>query len=367
MSLIPFGIGCIIFLMKSTMKKTEAKKRATIKDVAVMAGVTTATVSFVLNNTPGQTISEATRAHVLECANKLSYRKHYLASSIRSGTSRTIALVSTYKRSHLYFLDFINGVMKEAEETDYGVLICPNHPVGEQARCIRYYLEGRIEGVIFISSAHSEQSALESDFIQMFRRFSVPFVVIYGYTDEPDVSYIKSDMYTDGLTACRLLLQNGCRRIGYIGALSKDNTAAYQPQTEIDRISGYKDALAEAGLRETVMHLPRNFRDADYEALLQQFRQADLDGYVVCWGTYGIQLLTALHLLGKRVPQEIKVIALDSLPYLDHIDPPLTAMSLPFFEMAQAGTRVLLDMLKNPEAPAVRKSFPSQLERRASV
>ncbi len=360
-------ISCIILFMNNINKKAECKRRATIKDVALMAGVTTATVSFVLNNTPGQTISEATRAHVIECANALNYRRHYLASSIRSGTSRTIALVSTYKRSHLYFLDFINGVIKEAEENDYGVLICPNNPVGKQASCIRFYLEGRIEGVIFISSAHSEQRSMENEFIEMFRRFSVPFVVLYGYTEETDVSYIKSDMYADGRAACQLLLRSGCRRIGYIGALNKDNSTVYQPKTEIDRLNGYKDAIKEAGFEEHVLHLPRNFRDADDEALIRQFLHDDLDGYVVCWGTYGVQLLWLLNRLGKRVPQDVKVIALDSLPYLDSVEPPLTAMSLPFFEMAQAGTRVLLDKLKNPDMPAVCQRFSSHLEKRVSV
>ncbi len=89
-------------------------------------------------------------------------------------------------------------------------LICPSHPAGEQASCIQYYMEGRIDGVIFISSAHSEQNFMESDYIEMFQRHAIPFVVIYGYTNEPGVSYIKSDMYRDGLAACHLLLENGC-------------------------------------------------------------------------------------------------------------------------------------------------------------
>ncbi len=157
------------------------------------------------------------------------------------------------------------------------------------------------------------------------------------------------------------------QRIGYVGALSKDNLSVYQPKTEVDRLNGYRDAMKAAGLPETVLYLPRNFHNQDYGALLKRLQAANLDGCIACWGTYGVQLLTALRAIGKRVPEDVKVIALDSLPYLDQIDPPLTAMSLPFFEMAQAGTKALLAMLRKPETPAVREFFHSRLEIRNSV
>lgn len=354
--------------MNNKNAKSSEKKRVTIKDVAQMAGVTPSTVSFVLNNTPGQTISEATRAHVLECAKKLNYRRHYLASSIRWGQSRTLAVVSMYKKNYLYFLDFINGVLKEADEAGYGVLICPGQEVDERASCVRYFQEGRIDGVLFISSAHSEQKSLEPDFIKLFHRFGIPFVVVYGYTDLPEVNAIKSDLYADGLAACQLLLRQGCARVGFVAALDKDNRSPYQPRTEADRIRGYQDALAEVGRPSRLLRFPRNFHDPDYEAVLGALREADCDGYVVCWATYGLQLLAALKALGKRVPTDVKVIALDSLPYLDYMaEPPLTAMSLPFYDMAREGTKTLIGQLSGKGASVIKKSFSSRLEMRGSV
>lgn len=343
------------------------KKRVTIKDVAQLAGVAPSTVSFVLNGTKGQTISLETRERIFRCVEQLGYRPNYSASRIRSGSAKTIGVVATYKVNSLYFLDLINGIMEEANRAGYAVMICPPSGKESESPCLNYYLEGRIDGIVFISSAHSEEKSRECDYIALFCKHHIPFTVLYGYTDFPGVGYANTHFYEDGRRACSLLIERGCRRICYIGPLDKDNRSLYMPQTERDRIDGYADAMNAAGLPARVLHFPRDFHAGDYGALVQTVRDAGADGFVTCWATYGLQMLSLLRDAGLGVPGDVRVIALDSLPYLQHTSPPLSAMRMPFREMAQYGTRVLLKLLADGTYEPVSKRFDAILEIRGSV
>ena len=154
------------------------KKRVTIKDVAQLAGVAPSTVSFVLNGTKGQTISLETRERIFRCVEQLGYRPNYSASRIRSGSAKTIGVVATYKVNSLYFLDLINGIMEEANRAGYAVMICPPSGKESESPCLNYYLEGRIDGIVFISSAHSEEKSRECDYIALFCKHHIPFTVL---------------------------------------------------------------------------------------------------------------------------------------------------------------------------------------------
>lgn len=344
-------------------------KRVTIKDVAKLAGVSPSTVSFVLNKSKGQSISEETKKRIRQSVEQLGYRPNYYASNIRKGKSKTIGVVTTYRVNYIYFLDLINGVIEEANEHGYGVVICPRpenrDDVGDSF--LTYYQEGRIDGVVFISSAHSEEKSHECDYISIFRKHNIPFSVIYGYTDFPGVCYAHTNFYEDGRRACELLLKRGCKRVTYIGALDKDNRSLYMPQTERDRMEGYIGAMQAAGLPHEIIHLPRDFHINDYDALVRDIADNETDGYVTNWATYGLQLLTVLKDAGKRVPDDVRVVALDSLPYLNHTSPPLTAMRMPFYEMARFGTEMLIGQLKDKGFVPMSKRFDATLEMRTST
>lgn len=346
----------------------QTKRRVTIKDVAELANVAPSTVSFVLNNAKGQSISDETKMRVLHCVQQLGYHRNHSASSIRSGSAKTIGLVTSYRIHSLNFLDLINGVMEEASQGGYGVLICPDQREDEKAHTvIQYYLEGRIDGVVFISSAHSEEKSRECDFISLFQKHSVPFSIVYGYTNFPGICYANTDFFSDGKKATQLLIQKGAKRIAYIGALDKDNASLYMPQTERDRLSGYTAAIEEAGIPRIVSHFPRDFHALSYTSLIDQVKEMRADGFVCCWATYGLQLLSLLYQAGYSVPGDARIIALDSLPYLDYTTPPLSAIRLPFREMAKSGADMLMQQLHNPEYTPEKRHYGGILEMRASL
>lgn len=342
-------------------------KRATIKDVANLAGVSPSTVSFVLNNTKGQKISENTRKKILQCVELLGYRPHYSATHIRARKSQTIAILSSYRIQSLYFLDLIDGIFSAANSAGYGLLVCQSNRDSEPRQCIDYFNEGRIDGVVFISSAHSEEKSMESQYIDCFQRNHIPFTVVYGYTHIDGVCYSNTNFYADGKNACRLLIEHGARSIHYIGSLDKYGRQPYLPKTEQDRMNGYIDAMRESGLSPKISFLPRDFRSEEHASLIQQTINAPADAFITCWATFGLQVLSLLNQIGKRVPQDVRVIALDTLPYLEYTTPSLSAIRMPFREMAYYATTMLLKQLHGENIQSCSRAFDGEIEIRNSI
>lgn len=345
----------------------ENGKRATIREVAAMANVAQSTVSFVLNNTKGQRISEETRQRVLSCAQALGYRPHYLARSIRSGSPKTLGVVSTYRVNSLYFLSMMNGVIDAANEDEYAVLICPGFSQHDQSTFVQYFQDERIDGVVFISSAHSEEKSHEKEFIELFQKHDIPFSAVYSYTQEPSVHYATVDCYQDSYNACDLLLQRGCKRVVYIGSMDKSGLSVYHPATEREHERGYAERMAQAGLSANILHFSRRFMAEDRNQVLALLKDLNPDGLIGCWATFGIQLIDACQQLGFKVPRDVRIISLDSLPYLDVFHPSLSTIRLPFYEMAYQGTRMLIRQLIGTDAPPELLKISGFLEEREST
>lgn len=349
------------------------KQSITIKEVAQKSGVSPSTVSFVLNNTEGQSIPEHTRKKILETVAELKYIPNYMARNIRNKQSKTIGVVTSYNVKYLYFLDMLDGILSISENNGYSIIICGNKKGAENQELsfIRYFMENRIDGLIFISSAHSEASSNESKYIELFKRYEIPYVVIYGYTSDKETSYVNMDFFQNSYDACKHLFDQGCKEIAYIAPLDKNGIEKYSPRTERDRISGYVESLSIIGKKESdknVIFLPRDFRKNDYASILRFFQENNqIDGIVACWASYGMQVLNVARDLNIKIPDDLRVIALDSLPYLQHTYPGLTSMRLPFFEIAQKGTEILILKLSGESNDSLKLSISSELVIREST
>ena len=322
-------------------------KKPTIRDVAALAGVAPSTVSFVLNRTKGPRISAGTQKAVLRAAAELNYVPQYMASVMRSGTSRTIGMVACYDMERMYFQDLITGIVTAARAEGYGVLICDGPGQTGQPDFLQYHQSGRIDGVVFLASAHSEWSRDEDELIAALRENGVPFVTVYGHTRLPGVEYVTIDFYQCGFAACEHLLARGVRRPGYLAPLDWRDEAPFSPRTELDKQQGYADALARAGGGQPhVYHLPRSFdgprRDQVREQLRRAVEEDRVDGFVTCWATYGLQLISLAGELGWRIPDGFRINSLGDRPYPRCTVPSLSSMHLPFHDIAVRATRDLI-------------------------
>jgi LacI family transcriptional regulator len=322
-------------------------KRVTIRDVAARAGVAPSTVSFVLNGKRGPRISAETRQLVLTAADELNYVPQYMASLMRTGTAKTIGVVALYDMERMYFQDMITGIVAAARAEDHGVLNCSGTEHRGQPDYLQYHQSGRIDGVVFLASAHTESNNAEDDLIQQLREHRVPFVTVYGHTRQPGVEYVNIDFYQCGYAACEHLLTGGVQRPGYLAPLDWQGVAPFRPRTELDKQQGYTDALRKLSDHEPrVYYLPRSFegeRKDEVRAILRKAVEQDrIDAFVTCWATYGMQLISVANEMGWRVPEDLRIISLDTIPYLDYTVPSLSSMQLPFRSIAVRATQDLI-------------------------
>lgn len=176
-------------------------KRVTLRDVALEAGVAPATVSYVINNTPGQTIRPATRERVQQAIKKLGYIPDTNARTMRGGKSMCIGVVISKDLAVPRFAQTLNGIQKGLDAAGYSVMLCTNKTNEDGNRdFIRAYLERRIDGVIFLGR---DNEGPDRASLKEVRQKKIPFV-IYDCQMKPGV-YSSVDLDYEGGT--RLLLE----------------------------------------------------------------------------------------------------------------------------------------------------------------
>ena len=149
-------------------------KRVTLKDIATAAGVTTATVSYVLNDTPGQKIAPETRERVLKAARERSYVPNSAARTLRARRSQCVGVVAKKNLAVPRFSQTIRGIQSRLEDIGYNLLLCTNKvKKGGLSDYLIAYLEGRVDGIIFLGKDNVGPSA---ESVEVIERERVPFV-----------------------------------------------------------------------------------------------------------------------------------------------------------------------------------------------
>ena len=126
-------------------------KKATIKDVAKEAGVSISVVSYILNNTPGQSFTDETRKRVISAAKKLNYTPNYIAKGMRSRRSMNIGIVLYWNISDVIVNEMLKGISKITEKYDYNIVLCLPSENKNQFSYIDAFKQRQVDGIIFVS------------------------------------------------------------------------------------------------------------------------------------------------------------------------------------------------------------------------
>ena len=335
-------------------------RRITSQDVADRAGVSSTTVSFVLNDVKEANISEETRRRVLLAAEELEYVPDAAAQALASGRTQTIGMVfRTYSHStaDLAHMQILQGLMEIASQSGIRLLI---DAVNEEEGTADFYVtlsrNKRIDGLI-LSDPRVDDQALYSLMSDGFP------LVLLGRLPDVQVSWVEFANRSGARMAVEHLLAQGHTRIGFVGY-------APLPYTGVaERLRGYKDALAEAAIPfdETLV------RYGDYDAgtgfaatttLLELI--APPTAIFVSSDIMAFAALAAIRAYGLRIPDDIAVVGFDDHPMAKYAAPPLTTVRLPFEEMGRQAGKMLLDQLLHAGAPGREVELAGELIVRAS-
>lgn len=309
---------------------TKPARGATRDDVAKLAGVSSAVVSYVVNEGP-RPVAEATRAKVLAAIDKLGYRPNAAARSLTMGRSDLVGLIVPDVRNP-YFAALAQAIEVEARAEGVNLVLAQGM-TGGLAPLIESLRGHLVAGII--TSAIPEPAAVEA-----LVRGRVNLVRLSLVPPGIDASSVLPDFYGGTGEAVRHLIEvHGHRRIALVAGSDRPETGGVMD----DRERGWRDALTSVGLpADAVIRInwsSSGGRDAA-KRLVQEFPACT--AVFTMSDQQAIGLLAGLDQLGKSVPGDIAVTSFDGSPEAEFTIPPLTTSSVPMADMARAAVKQLL-------------------------
>lgn len=308
---------------------------ATIKDVASVAGVGTSTVSRYLNNSGY--VSDAQKKNIQIAIEKLNYKPNYSAKTLKSQRSNMIALfVPTI--NHPFFCKIAYYVEHYLYEQKYGTIIVSSQDNKQkEIELLQMLSNQQIDGAIFIT--HHDYANMQKD---------LPVVTIDRHLSE-DIPCITSDNRLSSIEAVKFLIKKGCKKIGLLGG---------QPRTEsevLQRYFAYLSVMSELNMPTFIEY--SDIIHGEEKEVAKRFldNNPSVDGVFVTSDTLANALYQALIDRGRKVPQDVKIIAYDGI-LMDWIKHPnMTCIKQDLDGMAKEAVKQLMHRIK--KEPTEKKVY----------
>jgi LacI family transcriptional regulator, repressor for deo operon, udp, cdd, tsx, nupC, and nupG len=334
-------------------------KGVTLRDVAELAGVSSRTVSNVVNGYAP--VAEATRLRVQQAVDKLGYRPNVLARNLAAGRSGQIAVVVPYLDTP-YFAELLQGIIRAARVQGYNVLIDQTDGDAEHEKL---FLSRGSQHLLFDGVIFSPLGLAQSDLTE--RDPSLPLVVLGERVSDGSFDHIGIDDVAASLEATEHLLGLGRRHVAAIGDQPYRTGEAAQLRTR-----GYRLAHERAGLpvrEELVVSTPRFNRADGATAMAHLLDLEEPPDAVFCYSD--LVALGALHTLasrGLRVPEDVAVVGYDDIEDGRYSNPSVTTVSPDKKVIAETAVERLLKRIgSSTPVPGMEIRAPHRLIPRAST
>ncbi len=316
----------------------------TLRDVARLAGVSTATVSLALSDDPR--ISERTKITVRQAADQLNYVPNSLGRGLRSQRVGSIALVvpqsSQHVFSHPYFMEVLQGISEVANAHDLTLTISTAPAEDEERAYLRLLHGRRADGVIIAAAAIRDRN------IDRLAMSGYPVAFLGRYPQDSELCAVGvDDRHGAELATAHLITAHGRTRIGHIAA-------PIDHQAGLDRFQGYQAALGRHGLAfDERLVVEGDVSEASGEQATTQLLESgrEFDALFMGNDEMAVGAMRALERAGREVPVDVAVVGFDDIRLASVVRPGLTTVRQPMRESARLATQRLLDMLdgRQPE------------------
>lgn len=319
-------------------------KDITIYDIANKLNLSTSTVSRALKN--HGSISKKTTKIVNDTAEKMGYRPNHLASSLRNNKTKTIGvLISRINRP--FMASLISGIEETSQKAGYNVIITQSHDsYQDEVDMVQALYNSRVSGLI----CSLAMETTKTDHFQQFIDKNIPLVFVDRVPKDFNTYRVMIDNYSAGYKATKHLIEQGCTRIAHIAGLKFRNI--YN-----ERERGYRDALEQHNLtvdEDLIVHVNTMSYEEGEKATNRLFDLSKPpDGIFSSNDTTAISAIQVAKSRGLNVPQDIAIIGFNNDPISRIIDPNLSTISHPAFEMGKTSAKKILKHLKNSEKGSI--------------
>ncbi len=306
---------------------------ATISDVAKQAGVSTVTVSRVINNAGN--VSPATREKVKKAIETMGYVPSGVAQSLRSKRTRSLALIVPDIQNQ-FWTTIARGVEDAAQSRRYSVSLCnTDENAAKQLHYLDVVISQRVDGVAIAPFDSAAQN------LSKLRKRNIPTVVIDRHIEGWDMDTVTGDSISGARALVKHLIDLGYTRIAMLSGPTNTSTA-------VDRVIGYRIALAEAGIPyDSSVVKFGEFRSLSGERLTHQLLSVDNKPTAIFAANNAIAMgvIDALDARGLRIPHDMALVCFDDLPNTSRLFPFLTVVVQPAYDIGANAAQLLLSRL----------------------
>lgn len=324
----------------------------TIKEIAELANVSTATVSKVING-KDQYISEATRQKILEIVEREGYIPNGIAKSLKMRKTKTIGIIMP-DVMNLFFSELARGAEDAAEKRGYSVILCnTDNRESKEEKYLNILQEKMVDGIIM--------TAAEASMNKSVKRSKTPMVLVDRdiELDKP-VGRITVNNEEGAFMATKFLIEKGCKNIGFISSEKKNKPSA-------ERLEGYKRALKEHKLDidEKKIFLENFTIDSGYKGVISLLEKTKVDGIFCGNDLIAFGAIKGLKEKKVKIPEEVKIIGFDDISMSQFIDPPLTTIKQPIYQLGEEAVKMLVAIIENQDTD-MNKVLKTELIERGS-
>lgn len=336
--------------------------QVTIKDIARELGISPSTVSRALKDHPD--ISPDTKKAVNELAEKLNYQPNIVALSLRQSKTNTIGVIIP-EIVHFFFSTVISGIEDVAYRAGYNVILAQsNESLARETTDLKALFNSRVDGMLMSIS----RETTNFDHIEAIMSKGVPMVFFDRVYDTPNSSKVIVDDFAGAKEATLHLIQQGCKRIAHLEG---------PPNLVISkqRMEGYYEALKENNMtidKELVVACPFGSIEEGEKATEQLLALKNKpDAIFASNDPAAMGAMKAIKAKGLRIPEDVAVVGFSNWFFSSLMDPPLSSVDQPGFEMGQEAAKLLIRQIEvkdknNDEPIAETKLLKTRLIIRAS-
>jgi len=337
-------------------------KSPTQTDVARLAGVSRATVSYVLSGRTGGSIATAedTRQRIIQAAATLGYEPNAAARSLRLSENHTIGLLVP-DTGNPYYWQLLQGAETEAHLCGYDILLVNTalDPIRE-CDAIRAVLRRRVDGLLIILAFHDR---VAEEVRNVIGRHNPVVLIGDAATIDTSVDSVRSDHAGGSVQMMAHLLALRHRRIGFVFGVAG-------PPLGQERLTAYCEALWRSGVQDAealVEHCGVTIEEG-YRATQRLLdRSPRPTAILVINDLLALGALRAVDERGLRIPQDISVAGFDDIPMARYVNPPLTTVRVHADKVGRTAMRMCFDRMHDPDRPTQSVCLPAELVLRGST
>ena len=325
----------------------------TLKDVAERAGVSRSAVSRTF--TEGASVSAKTRAKVQKAADDLGYRPNALASSLTTGRTKLIGLISNNFHNPV-FLEVFDLFTRCLQDRGLRPLLVNLTDETDPANSLRLLQQYSVDGVIVASSTLSQEFALA------FQNARIPVVHSFGkFADAPQVHVVGIDNIECGRMAARTLIARGYKKLGFLGGPA-DATST------VDRRTGFLEVIeTKREITVSESFATAYSFDAGRSEMMSLLQDNPAQAYFCGDDVLSIGALSAIREVGMRVPEDIGIIGLNDMEMSGWQNIDLTTIRQPIARIIDSSVELVMTMLAQPDHRPEARLFDCEIIERGTL